>query len=369
VTGSLRIRLALTGALAIYLPVVLVFAVASVEDHEVIEVDPQGVARTVADTGFDPSGWAVATLVALLPVTAALAWWWSGRAVRPFVRIREAAERIEAADLSLRVGRAHGSTEAIGLAAAFDAMLDRLEQSAQVQRRLVEETSHELRTPLAVLITGADVLLDHPEPTLELYREGLERSRGAAERLRDTVGELLVDARGRARVLERSPADVAALAAAVLEEFSAVAEARSVRLVLGGDERVEAAVDAPSVRRAMANLVDNAVKHAPDGTEVEVEVTRGPGGVSVVVSDSGPGVPEAMRESVFDRFQRHGDAAGTGLGLPIARQIALAHGGRIELLASEAGSRFLLALPIGPEGAARSDRSGNDDEVQSASGG
>ncbi|MEU6857297.1 ATP-binding protein [Glycomyces sp. NPDC046736] len=344
---SLRVRLALAGALAIYLPVVLVFAVASIEEHEVIEVDAQGVAHTVTGTSIAPSGWAVATLVALLPVTAALAWWWSGRAVRPFVRIREAAERIEAADLSLRVGRAQGSTEAIGLAAAFDAMLDRLERSAQVQRRLVEETSHELRTPLAVLITGADVLLDHPEPTMELYREGLERSRNAAARLSDTVGELLVDARGRARTLERNPTDLAALAAAVLEEFAAVAEAKSVRLTRSGDTDVEAAVDAPSLHRAIANLVDNAIKHAPQGSEVEVELNRGPGNVSVVVTDTGPGVPAAERERIFERFWRGGSTPGTGLGLPIARQIAQAHGGNLDLLDTEEGCRFRLTLPTG----------------------
>ena len=120
------------------------------------------------------------------------------------------------------MGGAQGTTEAIGLAAAFDAMLDRLERSAQVQRRLIEETSHELRTPLAVLITGADVLLRHPEPDLDLYREGLERSRNAAERLRDAVGELLVDARGRARVIDRRPTDVSALVREVFEEVGGV---------------------------------------------------------------------------------------------------------------------------------------------------
>lgn len=344
---SLRVRLALTGSLAIYLPVVLVFAVTAINEREVIEIDPSGAERRVTATGVDPTGWAVFTVLALLPVTVALAWWWAGRAVRPFERVRAAAERIEAADLSLRVGRAQGTTEAIGLAAAFDAMLDRLEASAQVQRRLVEETSHELRTPLAVLITGAEVLLAHPDPDLELYREGLERSRNAAERLRDTVGGLLVDARGRARAITRRPTDVVALVREVFEDLGPLAASRGVSLRRGGEAGAEAAVDGPSVRRAMANLVENAVKHAPERSTVEVEVTREADTVTVAVADEGPGIPEAEREQVFERFWRGDRAPGTGLGLPIARQIAEAHGGRLTLQDSETGCRFHLTLPVG----------------------
>lgn len=342
---SLRARLALTGALAIYLPVVLVFAVTSIDAQEVTETLPDGTTRLVSDSSVDPTGWAWSTVAALLPVTVALAWWWAGRAVRPFERIREAAERIEASDLSLRVGGAEGTAEAQGLAAAFDAMLDRLERSAQVQRRLIEETSHELRTPLAVLITGADVLLRHPEPDLALYREGLERSRNAAERLRDAVGELLVDARGRARAIERRPADVTALVREVFAEVAAFAASRAVRLELRG-EAAEAPVDAPSVHRAIANLVHNAVKHAPEGTAVTVQVERTGAGIEVVVADAGPGVPAAERDRVFERFWRGDRSPGTGLGLPIARQIAQAHGGDVALLGSDRGARFRLTLPV-----------------------
>lgn len=343
---SLRARLALAGALAIYLPVVLVFAVTSIDSHEVTETAPDGTTRLVSATGVDPTGWAWATVPALLPVTAALAWWWSGRAVRPFERIREAAERIEASDLSLRVGGAEGTTEAIGLAAAFDAMLDRLERSAQVQRRLIEETSHELRTPLAVLITGADVVLRHPEPDLDLYREGLERSRNAAERLRDAVGELLVDARGRARAIDRRATDLTALVREVFAETRAFAASRAVRLELGGAPSAEAPVDGPSVHRAVANLVHNAVKHAPAGSAVAVAVERTAAGVTVTVTDEGPGIPAAERDHVFERFWRGDRAPGTGLGLPIARQIAEAHGGEIALLESARGCRFRLTLPV-----------------------
>ena len=100
--------------------------------------------------------------------------------MRPIDRVRRVAEDIEGSDLSRRIGLDHGPTEVVALAASFDAMLDRLEHAAETQRQLIEEASHELRTPLSVLMTNADVTLAHPDPTIEIYRQGLERSRSAA---------------------------------------------------------------------------------------------------------------------------------------------------------------------------------------------
>lgn len=345
---SLRARLTLLGTLAIYLPVLLVFAVASISEREVVDIGPDGTGRSVTETSVEPTMWTLIAVVALAPEAVFLAWWWSGRAVRPFERVRTAAERIEASDLSLRIGLRRGTTEAVALAAAFDAMLDRLERSARVQRQLVEEASHELRTPLSVLVTGSDVLLDHPEPDLDLYREGLMRTRTAAERMRATIEELLVDARGRARTIDRRPADLVALAQAAIEDLSALAESESVELVLLENGPVECAVDEPTVRRAMANLVDNAVKHAPEHTRVEVEVSSTPMEAVVTVTDRGPGIPEPDQERIFDRFWRGEGAPGTGLGLPIARQIAQAHGGDLTLtspIPEGPGTRFELRLP------------------------
>ncbi|WP_169732020.1 HAMP domain-containing sensor histidine kinase [Glycomyces arizonensis] len=345
---SLRARLTFAGALAIYLPVLLVFVITSVTESEITELDPNGESYAVTDSSMAPSGWAVLTVVALGPVAVALAWWWSGRAVRPLERIRSAAEHIEASDLSLRIGLASGPSETVALAASFDAMLDRLEHAAGVQRRLIEETSHELRTPLSVLITNAEVLLQHPSPDLDLYREGLERTRSSAGRLRETISELLTDARGRARRIDRRPVDLVALARAVLGDFAAPAAAGSVELAGPGGGPVECAADEATVRRAIANLVDNAVKHAPEGSAVEVGVERSREAVAVTVTDHGPGIPEVERERVFERFWHGEDAPGTGLGLPIARQIAQAHGGDLTVEVpgpAGDGCRFRLSLP------------------------
>ncbi|WP_199043916.1 sensor histidine kinase [Glycomyces salinus] len=345
---SLRARLTVLGTLAIYLPVLLVFAVSSISEREVVDIGPDGTGRSVTETSIEPSMWTLIAVIALAPEAAALAWWWSGRAVRPFERVRKAAERIEASDLSLRIGLRRGTTEAVALAAAFDGMLDRLEQSAQVQRQLVEEASHELRTPLAVLVTGSDVLLDHPEPDLEMYREGLERTRNAAERMRATIDELLVDARGRARTIDRRPTDLVTLARALVDDLSTLAESEQVELALHEAGPVECSVDEPTVRRAVANLVDNAIKHAPEHSRVDIAVRSSADEAVITVTDGGPGIPAEDQPHVFDRFWRGDGTPGTGLGLPIARQIAQAHGGELTLTSptpTGEGTRFRLSLP------------------------
>ncbi|GIJ49626.1 hypothetical protein Val02_65120 [Virgisporangium aliadipatigenens] len=328
--ASLRVRLALLGFVAIYAPVLLVFGVGVATDVEV-DVGIGGTPTVDRASSGSPFAW---TTLALGPVAAALAWWWAGRAVRPIDRVRAVAEDIEATDLSRRIGLDRGPTELVALAAGFDAMLARLDEAAQTQRRLIEEASHELRVPLAVLMSNAEVLLAHPQPTVEVYRAGLERSRTAAARLQNTIDELLVDARGRARRTVRAPADIAALVREVVAEADPLAEANAIRLSAPAapDPAAFAPVDEPTVRRAIANLVDNAVRYAPAGSAVEVTVEAADDEVAVEVTDHGPGIPPEQRDRVFQRFWRgRGDTRGTGLGLPIANQVALAHGGTLTL--------------------------------------
>ena len=321
---SLRMRIALLGFIAGYLPALLAFSgLVILDTEEVVRVEPGLVSTSwVTVNGMQWYTWGI---IALAPAAAALSWWMAGRAVRPIEQVRSVVERIGAADLGTRVGLTSGPAEIISLAASFDGLLDRLERSAETQRRLIEETSHELRTPLSVLSTNAEVLLAHPEPTVELYRQGLDRSRRAADRLRHTIDELLVDARGRARVLDRRPADLMALARDVAAELTSSGRAE---VAVTGPAVLECAVDQLTVRRAIANLVDNAVRHAPPESVVTIGVEASDSLVTVMVTDHGPGIPEPEQAHIFERFWRGpGDRPGTGLGLPIARQIALAHGG------------------------------------------
>lgn len=341
---SLRVRLALLGFLAAYLPALLLFGVVLVTDTEVMKgVD--GVAVVETTTHRSAVTWAV---LALSPAAAGLAWWWAGRAVRPINRVRTVADDIQGADLSRRIALAHGPTEVAALAASFDAMLDRLQHAAETQRRLIEETSHELRVPLAVLVTNADVLLAHPDPTVEMYRRGLERSKDAALRLHAVLDELLVDARGRARTIDRQPADLTAIVRAVVDDVAVFAAARGTTVSVTGPPSAVCAIDEPTVRRAVHNLVDNAVRHCPGGTAVRVAVELSATEVAAVVTDDGPGIAEAEQDRAFQRFWRgRTDVAGTGLGLAVAHQVAVAHGGTLTLTSpapAGTGSEFRLTL-------------------------
>ncbi|HEU5152929.1 MAG TPA: HAMP domain-containing sensor histidine kinase [Iamia sp.] len=345
---SLRVQLAVVGMVAIYAPVLLVLGVDLATDEEVaLTADGRSV---VTSTG-PSSPWTTLTVVALLPAAVALAWWWAGRATRPVEAIRAVADEIGEDDLTRRIGLDRGPSEVVGLAAAFDAMLDRLEGAAGLQLRLIEETSHELRTPLAVLTTTADVLLARPDALPPDHRAALARSQAAAARLATTVDDLLVEARGRARVIDRHPTDLAELVRGVLDEAGAVAPVGSAALALDAPAPVVAAVDPASVHRAVANLVDNALRHAPGGTTVTVAVTAAGGAALVTVTDHGLGLSPAEQERVFDRFWR-GERApgGSGLGLAIARQVAEAHGGTLALRSpgpAGAGCAFTLRLPTG----------------------
>lgn len=341
---SLRVRLAVLGFLAGYLPVLLLFGVLLVTETEAVEYVEAGVRWSDTETRRSP--WVSWTVVALGPAAAGLAWWWAGRVVRPVEHIRRVAEEIGETDLGRRIGLDRGPSEVVSLAASFDGMLARLETAATAQRRLVEETSHELRVPLSVLVTNAEVLLAHPEPDVPLLRRGLVRSRHAAERLGATVDQLLVEARGRARTLDRAPVDLLGLVREVVEEAAAPAAARRMELRLTGPAGpAVCAVDGPTVRRAVANLVNNALRYAPAGTPVRVAVELTATEASVAVTDRGPGVPEEQRERIFERFWRgRPETEGSGLGLPIAHQVALAHGGRVTVVPAGPGSTFRLTL-------------------------
>jgi signal transduction histidine kinase len=325
---SLRVRIALLGFIAMYVPVLLLLGVViATEDENSVVVDGVEVVETVPS---ERSAWTIWTVVALAPVAAATAWWLGGRAVRPIERVRAVSEEIEATDLSRRIDLRTGPTEVISLAASFDAMLERIEHSADAQRQLIDQTSHDLRTPLSVMTANADVLLRHPDPTLELYRDGLVRSRAAAARMQATIDELLVHARGRARAVDHRPVDVPALVRAAVDDARTLSAPRHIRVELEAPDAAPCSIDPVSFRRALTNILDNAVRHSPDSSTVEVEVACERDRISVAVTDHGTGIPSEDREAIFERHWRGGDSPnGTGLGLAIARQVALAHGGSL----------------------------------------
>jgi two-component system, OmpR family, sensor histidine kinase MprB len=260
----------------------------------------------------------------------------------PVRRLTRAAERIAATrDLRSRVGDGRGD-ELGRLAKAFDIMLDALATSVDAQRQLVADASHELRTPLASIRTNLEVLeLDEGMPLAD-RRRILTDAVGELAEMTHLIEELVELARGEqhAPELDRVRLDL-------VVQDAVAASARRVPAIRF-DTRLDPTLvhgSAQALTRAVANLLDNACKWSPEGAVVDVTVANG----EVTVRDRGPGVDEADRAHVFDRFYRSAASRtlpGSGLGLAIVRQIAEAHGGSASVEpAPGGGSIFRLRLP------------------------
>jgi len=293
----------------------------------------------------------------VLLLAGLLIWLLVGRALRPVELIRSQVAAItDTHSLDRRVAEPPVDDEVGRLAQTMNAMLDRLQRSAERQRRFVADASHELRSPLASSRAQLEVALSHPDPsTWEDTARDLLSENLRMERL---VNDLLFLARN-----EDAPAGPARTAVLDLDD---VVLAEAGRLRTRGRVQVDISkVSAGRVRgvgdhltRVVRNLLENAERHAASTVRLELGAVlphgRGPQ-VQLVVSDDGPGVPPEHREHIFDRFIRLDDArsrpdgdcaAGTGLGLAICREIVTAHGGRIWAdQARGGGARFVVQLP------------------------
>ena len=308
-----------------------------------------------------------ALLIPLLLVIAASGGYFIAmRGLAPVSEMAARAAEVSATNLRDRLP-VSGGEELAGLARVVNDLLDRLEASFTQQRRFMADASHELRTPTAILRTEADVTLAQAHRTEVEYRASMNIVRDAARRLGRIVDDLLLLARTDSRAVpaRRERVYLEEIAFDALRAVRPLADARQVRVELG--EVVEAPVmgDADLLGRLFLNLLDNATKHSPPGSDVCVTIAARNGMFDVSVTDAGPGIPEEDRERIFERFVRLDDAraddaraddaraegdptrpAGAGLGLAIARRIAEAHDGRLEVAESRPGrTTFRVQLP------------------------
>jgi len=288
----------------------------------------------------------LASLGASLLVGVAAAW----RFTRRIRRLEGAAERIAAGDFDHPI--ADPVQDEVGeLATAFDTMRQRLSQLDHARREFIANASHELRTPLfslggfLELMAGED--LDERE-----RRDFVEEMSAQVERLTKLATDLLDLSRLDAGQLavERVPVDLAIVARAVCEEARAVAETTGHVLGAQADDAVPALGDEQRILQITRNLVENALKHTPAGTNVMVEAAWEDGKACLRVRDDGPGVPERDREHLFERFYRAdgGKASGSGLGLAIASELARRMDGSVELRSVNGQTVFTLVLPTAP---------------------
>ncbi len=286
----------------------------------------------------------------------------AGRAMRPIAALTATAREIATTrDPSQRIPAPEIEDEVGELARTLDQMLRQLdaarsetEQMMQSQREFVADASHELRTPLTSVLANLELLQER----LDQVERGGEEGEIVASALRSSrrmsrlVSDLLLLARADAgRTGARRECDLVEVAEAAISEVRPVANGRRLTIAdSGGPVPVEGNPD--ELHRLTLNLLDNGLRHTPEGTEIKVSVERRNGDAVLEVSDDGPGLPAGMEDQVFSRFVRGNGPAdlapdnGTGLGLAIVKAVATSHGGDVAAGASPSGgARFTVRLP------------------------
>jgi signal transduction histidine kinase len=271
--------------------------------------------------------------------------------------IRQTAHRIEAGDLTQRIPVS--SDDEFGrLSVDINRMLDRIGHLMDGVRHVSNAIAHDLRTPLARIRSRLDEAVRRQSSIA-----ALSEAAGAAI---EDIDELILvfekllqiaEAESGVRAKSFEAVDLNGIAKDMVELYDATAEQRRVSLKPGGGAAVLAAVDRNLVASAVASLIDNAIKYAGPGATVEVGVYAQPQSVAIEVRDNGPGIPEAERPRVTERFYRldHSrNLPGNGLGLSIVSAIATLHGGALQLEDAAPGLLARIVLPVGPVGEAAS---------------
>lgn len=294
---------------------------------------------------------AVAPFLVLLPVMGLLVWLIVGRGLAPLERITRWVGERRPDDLAPLPGSGVPQ-EVQPLVTALNDLLARLDQALQAQRAFVADAAHELRTPLAALNLQAQLLgrADGDEERREAQAElqaGLRRATRVVE-------QLLILARNEPGGEERppQPVNLAELARNVTARHLPLAEAKGIDLgIAQADDGAVVAGDVVTLETLLSNLVENAVRYTPGGGRVDVSAMRDTTGARLEVADTGPGIPAAERERVFDRFYRQLGTVepGSGLGLAIVRTIARRHDATVTLLDNPGGGlRVRVAFTASP---------------------
>jgi heavy metal sensor kinase len=278
------------------------------------------------------------------------------QSLSPVVAMSTQASRIGSENLYERLKVENAQDELGHLAMSFNELLDRISQSFERQRRFIADASHELRTPVAILCGEAEVTLAEKKREETEYRESLNILLDESKRLKHIVEDLFTLARADAGQYPLAPTKfyLDELAAECARNVRTLALAKNITLHCETPKELAVTADEELVRRMILNLLDNAIKYTPDGGTVTIASGEQNSDYFVSVKDTGPGIPAALRERVFERFFRvdkararsENDGGGAGLGLSIASWIAQAHRGRVELTRSdESGSTFTIFLP------------------------
>jgi signal transduction histidine kinase len=284
--------------------------------------------------------------IGVVTVGLALAWLLAGAVSRRVTRLAAAASRVGAGDLTAFVPE-EGPRELRALAATFNRMTRALSASLAAQRDFVANASHQLRTPL----TGLGLRLEAIRGEGGAAAEQATKAELELDRLGELVDDLLALERASSGDIRGSRVDLAAVARAAADRWSAAATEAKKQLRVEADGEASAFADPTDLANVVDNLIENALRYSEPGTEVTIATRASNGQGVLVVADTGPGIPEVDRTRVFERFYRGSNGrqlhAGTGLGLAIVAEIVARWGGGVRLLDGP-GTRIEVSLPSPP---------------------
>jgi len=302
--------------------------------------------------GSEVSEWIEIGMFVSLPTLFGIGWWLVRKSLKPLGELASGVERFNEQTLGQRMPRSFTGDEVDRMAAAFNAMAGRLEQSFQQIREFTLHASHELKTPLTVMRSQLENSLARETSLPDTQRAALESLHEEVVRLAKIVDglTLLTKADAGMVALERKPVRFDELVREAAEDAEVLAQPAGVQVKLTECDAVTVIGDRHRLRQVLLNLVDNGVKYNDAGGRLEISLQRDGEFVELVVTNTGKGIEPELLGHVFDRFARGADAQGKamegcGLGLTIAKWVVEAHNGLIRI-ASEPGKTTSLAVRL-----------------------
>ena len=320
--------------------------------------DSTGTLRGAIELSYGPAygkeivssvarGWVIASVIAI--VLAAMAGWlFSRRISKPIVALTNVTTRMAEGDLSTRANMARADEIGV-LAQSFNEMADQVEETITALRRFVSDAAHELHSPLTALLADLELSVNEQDETRR--SELIERAQQQAGRLRELADNLLDLSRVETARAQASTGVVNLndLLRDISEPYASQADQAGLSLQLDvPPEPIEIHGDPAQLRRAISNLIDNAIKFTPEGGVVTIGLKKNAAVIELCVQDTGIGIPEEDLPQLFSRFHRGRNVAnypGNGLGLAIVKAIVEAHGGSVSAANTSPGARFCITLP------------------------
>ncbi len=292
-------------------------------------------------------GWAIASVIAM--ALAALAGWlFSRRISKPIVALTDVTARMAEGDLSTRANMARADEIGV-LAQSFNEMADQVEETITTLRRFVSDAAHELHSPLTALQTDLELSVTEQDETRR--NELIERAQQQTIRLRELADNLLDLSRVEAAGAQPSyvKLNLNDLLCDIGEPYASQADQAGLTLSLDvPQDPIEIRGDTAQIRRAIGNLIDNAIKFTPEGGTITIGLRKIAGAIELCIQDTGIGIPEEDLPQLFSRFHRARNVAnypGNGLGLAIVKAIVEAHGGSVSAANTSLGARFCITIP------------------------